>query len=94
MASSSKGMAYWIPEDVETFCQLCIEQIEKGNRPANNKRGGWIVIIKRFEDLRGKKYDKSQMKSKWDNLKEEWKRWRILVLKEIGLGWEPKKEYH
>lgn len=91
MASSSKENAFWSPEDVETFCKLCVEQIDNGNRPANNKRDGWTVIIKKFEDLRGKKYDKGQMKSKWDNLKEDWKRWRTLVHKETGLGWDPRK---
>ena len=66
--------AFWSMEDAETFCKLCIEQIEKGNRPANNKRDGWIVIISKMEELTGKKYDKNQMKSKWDNLKEKWKK--------------------
>ncbi|XP_039172115.1 L10-interacting MYB domain-containing protein-like [Eucalyptus grandis] len=92
MASSSKEKAYWSPEDVETFCRLCIEQIEKGNRPASNKRDGWTNIINKFEELRGKKYNKNQMKSKWDNLKEEWKKWKQLVQKETGLGWDPRKK--
>ncbi|XP_030473357.2 L10-interacting MYB domain-containing protein-like [Syzygium oleosum] len=84
--------AFWSTEDVETFCKLCIEQIEKGNRPANNKRDGWTVIISKFEELTGRKYDKNQMKSKWDNLKEEWKRWRTLVYNETGLGWDSRKK--
>lgn len=92
MASSSKEKAYWSPEDVETFCRLCIEQIEKCNRPASNKRDGWTNIINKFEELRGKKYNKNQMKSKWDNLKEEWKKWKQLVQKETGLGWDPRKK--
>ncbi|XP_056168462.1 L10-interacting MYB domain-containing protein-like isoform X3 [Syzygium oleosum] len=92
MASSSKEKAYWSPEDVETFCQLCIEQIEKGNRPASNKRDGWTAIINKFEELRGKKFDKNQMKTKWDNLKEEWKKWKQLIQKETGLGWDPRKK--
>ncbi|KAL3733564.1 hypothetical protein ACJRO7_023000 [Eucalyptus globulus] len=81
IASSSKEKAHWSLEDVETFCRLCIEQIEKGN-----------LIINKFEELRGKKYDKNQMKSEWDNLKEEWKRWKQLVKKEIGLGWNLRKK--
>jgi len=92
MASSSKEKAYWSPEDIETFCRLCIEQIEKDNRPASNKRDGWTDIINKFEELRGKKYDKNKMKSKWDNLKEEWKKWKQLVQKETGLGWDPRKK--
>ncbi|XP_048130744.1 L10-interacting MYB domain-containing protein-like [Rhodamnia argentea] len=92
MASSSKEKAYWDPEDVEIFCKLCIEQIEIGNRPTSNKRDGWIVIINKFEELRDKKYDKNQMKSKWDNLKEEYKRWRKLLLNETGLGWDARKK--
>ncbi|XP_048135679.1 L10-interacting MYB domain-containing protein-like [Rhodamnia argentea] len=91
-ASSSKEKAYWGPEDVETFCKLCNEQIELGNRPGNNKKVGWTVIINKFEELRGKKYDKNQMKSKWDNLKEEYKRWRKLLLHETGLGWDARKK--
>ena len=83
---------FWSTEDVEIFCKLCIEQIEKGNCPANNKRDGWTVIISKFEELTGKKYDKNQMKSKWDNLKEEWKRWRTLVYNETGLGWDSRKK--
>lgn len=92
MASSSKEKAYWGPEDVETFCKLCIEQIEIGNRPASNKREGCTVIINKFEELRGNRYDKNQMKSKWDNLKEEYKRWRKLLLNETVLGWDARKK--
>ncbi|KAL3726343.1 hypothetical protein ACJRO7_031262 [Eucalyptus globulus] len=92
MASSTKEKAYWTVEDVETFCKLCVEQIDKGNRPATNKRDGWTIIINKFKELRGKKYDKIKMKSKWDNLKEEWKRWRTLVYSETGLGWDPRKK--
>ncbi|XP_030520968.2 L10-interacting MYB domain-containing protein-like [Rhodamnia argentea] len=91
MASSSKEKAVWSSEDVETFCRLCVEEIEKGNRPSNNKRDGWTVIINKFEEQRHKKYDKNKMKSKWDNLKDEWRRWRSLTLKETGVGWDPMK---
>ncbi|XP_039155810.1 L10-interacting MYB domain-containing protein-like [Eucalyptus grandis] len=92
MVSSTKEKAYWTVEDVETFCKLCVEQIDKGNRPATNKRDGWTIIINKFKELRGKKYDKIKMKSKWDNFKEEWKRWRTLVYSETGLGWDPRKK--
>ncbi|XP_030519731.2 L10-interacting MYB domain-containing protein-like [Rhodamnia argentea] len=40
----------------------------------------------------GKNYNKIQMKSKWDNLKEEWKRWKTLIYSETGLGWDDKKK--
>ncbi|KAL3746919.1 hypothetical protein ACJRO7_015800 [Eucalyptus globulus] len=90
--SSSKKNAFWSSEDIEIFCKLCIEQIEKGNRPANNKRDGWTVIISKFEELTGKKYDKQKIKSKWDNLKEDWKRWRSLLYNETGLGWDSRKK--
>lgn len=94
MASSSKEKAYWSPEDVETFCRLCIEQIEKGNRPASNKRDGWTNIINKFEELRGKKYNKNQMKSKWDNLKEEWKKMEAVGSKRNRTGMGSKEENH
>ncbi|KAL3726311.1 hypothetical protein ACJRO7_031234 [Eucalyptus globulus] len=92
MVSLTKEKTYWTAEDVETYCKLCVEQIDKGNRPTTNKRDRWTIIINKFEKLRGKKYDKTQMKSKWDNLKEEWKRWRTLVYSETRLGWDPRKK--
>jgi len=56
--SSSKKNAFWSSEDIEIFCKLCIEQIEKGNRPTNNKRDGWTIIINKFKELIGKQYGK------------------------------------
>ncbi|KAL3725450.1 hypothetical protein ACJRO7_030472 [Eucalyptus globulus] len=79
MVNSSKEKAYWSSKDIETFYRF-------------NKRDGWTAIITKFEELRGKKYDKNQMKSKWDNLKEEWKIWKQLIQKETRLGWDPMKK--
>ncbi|KAB2635362.1 hypothetical protein D8674_025896 [Pyrus ussuriensis x Pyrus communis] len=39
----------------------------------------------------GHDYEKKQLKNKWDALKNEWKLWKELVGKEIGLGWNSSK---
>ncbi|XP_048141314.1 uncharacterized protein LOC125316597 [Rhodamnia argentea] len=69
MASSSK--VHWSSKDVETYCKFCIEPNEKG-LPSNDT-DGWTVITNKFEKLH-KKYGRTQLISKLENLEEEWKR--------------------
>lgn len=69
---------------------MCIELFEKGL--ATNERDEWTVIINKLEKLRGKNHDRTQMRSKLDHPEEEWRNWKQLLYKEIGLGWDPSKE--
>ncbi|KAB2632315.1 hypothetical protein D8674_028562 [Pyrus ussuriensis x Pyrus communis] len=39
----------------------------------------------------GHDYERKQLKKKWDAFKNEWKLWKELVGKEIGLGWNLSK---
>ncbi|XP_020575153.1 L10-interacting MYB domain-containing protein-like [Phalaenopsis equestris] len=84
--------AMWDKEVTNIFCDLCIKEIELGNRPTTyfNKEG-WNSIGKRFKELTGRDYDRLKFKNKWDQLKKEWKIWKELKRGSTGLGWDPIK---
>ncbi|XP_020600078.1 uncharacterized protein LOC110039382 [Phalaenopsis equestris] len=71
--------AMWDKDVTNIFCDLCIKEIELGNRPTTyfNKEG-WNSIGKRFKELTGRDYDRLKFKNKWDQLKKEWKIWKEL----------------
>ncbi|KAK8957665.1 hypothetical protein KSP39_PZI001098 [Platanthera zijinensis] len=80
--------ATWEQNNVIFFCDLCIKEIELGNRPTTHfSRDGWNNLMNKFCERTGKSYDQKQMKNKWDQLKKEWKLWRELKQGETGLGW-------
>ncbi|KAK8917056.1 hypothetical protein KSP39_PZI003947 [Platanthera zijinensis] len=83
----------WDNSDVFLFCDICIKEIERGNRPTTHfSKEGWANIAKKFEESTGKKYDKVQFKNKWDHLKKEWKLWTELKRGETGLGWNTSRK--
>ncbi|KAL5577086.1 hypothetical protein UlMin_018785 [Ulmus minor] len=71
--SGPKLKAVWDVESTNTFCELCVKEVEVGHRP-------------------GTYFHKPQLKNKWDALKTDWKIWKDLIGKEIGLGWNSKKK--
>lgn len=82
--------ANWDSNDVMIFCDLCLKEIELGNRPTTHfSRDGWNNLTTNFFARTGKAYDRTQMKNKWDQLKKDWKLWRDLKGRETGLGWDP-----
>ncbi|XP_020596546.1 uncharacterized protein LOC110036441 [Phalaenopsis equestris] len=94
MGKTSEGgpSAMWDKEVTNIFCDLCLKEIERGNRPTMyfNKEG-WNNIGMRFKELTGRDYDKHKFKNKWDQLKKEWKIWKELKRGSTGLGWDPIK---
>ncbi|KAK8933224.1 hypothetical protein KSP39_PZI016002 [Platanthera zijinensis] len=85
--------ASWDSNDVTIFCDLCIREIELGNRPTTHfSKDGWKNLIASFKERTGKNYDRLQMKNKWDHLKREWKIWKELKHGETGLGWDQEKK--
>ncbi|KAK8482456.1 hypothetical protein V6N11_069034 [Hibiscus sabdariffa] len=75
------------------LCDLSIKEILNGNRPGtHSKKEGWVNIVKNFENETGKSYTQKQLKNQWDLLKKEWRLWKKLKEKNIGLGWNPIKE--
>ncbi|XP_020598823.1 L10-interacting MYB domain-containing protein-like [Phalaenopsis equestris] len=85
--------ALWEKETKILFCDLCLKEIERGNRPTTffNKEG-WQNIIRCFKECTGREYDKLQMKNKWDQLKKDWKIWKELKRGSTCLGWDPVKQ--
>jgi hypothetical protein len=72
---------------------LFAEQVGKGNRPNTYlKSVGYAEVEKGFKD-RTCIIDvtKSQLKNKWDKLKEDFKVWRKLKLRQRGRGWNHEK---
>nr|KJB15328.1 hypothetical protein B456_002G171500 [Gossypium raimondii] len=66
----------WDKRLTEKFCDICIKEILKGNRPGTHfTKDGWLKIMTNFEKETGKGFHK-------DNLK---------IGEDTGLGWNPIK---
>ncbi|GJN11171.1 hypothetical protein PR202_ga29344 [Eleusine coracana subsp. coracana] len=82
----------WDSESLRVLCQLFAEQVERGNRPNTHLNSiGYAEIEKGLKDRIGKVACKQQIKNKWDKLKEEFKAWKKLMLRQTGTGWCPIK---
>ncbi|KAK0574054.1 hypothetical protein LWI29_017640 [Acer saccharum] len=90
---SGKSKASWSDDLVAIFCEICVKEVAKGNRPGTHfDKIGWVNVINVFKEITGKDYDKRQLKNKWDSLKNDWKLWSSLLHKETGIGWDPTKK--
>ncbi|KAG8472586.1 hypothetical protein CXB51_034389 [Gossypium anomalum] len=90
--SDEKVKAVWDKRLTETFCDICIKEILKGNRPGTHfTKDGWLKIMINFEKETGKAFSQRQLKNRWDALKKEWKAWKKLKGEDTGLGWNPIK---
>ncbi|XP_048429081.1 L10-interacting MYB domain-containing protein-like [Pyrus x bretschneideri] len=82
----------WNAHNISIFCDVCIKEVEAGNRPGTYfSKEGYANIRANFKAETGHDYEKVQLKNKWDALKNEWKLWKELVGKETGLGWNSSK---
>ncbi|XP_074369439.1 uncharacterized protein LOC141710809 [Apium graveolens] len=85
--------AKWTMSTTHTFCDICIQAIQKGMRPSTHFTvEGWQFVVSNFQRITSLTYDKGKLKNKWDLLKTEWKLWKELIGKETGLGWDPRLE--
>ncbi|KAL1059726.1 hypothetical protein V6Z11_1Z012700 [Gossypium hirsutum] len=90
--SDEKVKEMWDKRLTEIFCDICIKEILKGNRPGTHfTRDGWLKIMTNFEKETGKGFSQRQLKNRWDALKKEWKAWKKLKGEDTGLGWNPIK---
>ncbi|XP_024031770.1 L10-interacting MYB domain-containing protein-like [Morus notabilis] len=90
--STAQGKAIWDTEAIQLFCDLCIKEVEGGHRPGTHlDKVGWENVIQKFNEATKRVYKRTQLKNKWDALKNDWKLWKELVGKETGLGWNNKK---
>ena len=75
------------------LCMLFAEQVGKGNRPSTHLNAlGYAEVEKGFKDRTGIMAIKSQIKNKWDKLKEDFKVCKKLMLRQTGTGWDPIKK--
>lgn len=82
----------WNLENTQIVCKLFVEQVGKGNRPNTYLNSvGYAEVEKGFKDRTGIDVTKSQLKNKWDKLKEDFKAWRKLKLRQTGTGWNREK---
>ncbi|XP_050287997.1 L10-interacting MYB domain-containing protein-like isoform X2 [Quercus robur] len=90
-----KARADWDinPTWTTTFCNICVEQIQAGNRTkgAGFSTKGWVNLVTKFCNETGLNYDKDQLKSRWDVLKGDWRVWERLKNLDTGLGWDAEK---
>ena len=93
-SEAKKARALWgDPSQTTTFCNLCVEQIEAGNRTkgAAFSTKGWTNLVTKFCDETGLNYDKDQLKSRLVVLKLDWRVWEQLKSHDAGLGWDAVK---
>ncbi|XP_016691638.2 L10-interacting MYB domain-containing protein-like [Gossypium hirsutum] len=90
--SDEKVKAMWDKRLTDIFCDICIKEILKGNRPGTHfTKDRWLKIMTNFEKETGKGFSQRQLKNRWDALKKEWKAWKKLKGEDTGLGWNPIK---
>ncbi|XP_040939543.1 L10-interacting MYB domain-containing protein-like [Gossypium hirsutum] len=84
--------AVWDDELTLIFCELCVNEVNAGNRPTTHLNSkGWENVVALFQAKTQKNYGKPQLKNKWDTLKKEWRLWRELLKDSTGIGWCPSK---
>jgi hypothetical protein len=67
---------------------LFADQKRKGNRPNTHLNNvGYDEVIKGFFQSTGIMLKRSQLKNKWDKLKNDLSVWRKLMRKQTGTGW-------
>lgn len=82
--------AVWTDEFTLAFCEICVKEVDAGNRPTTHLNSkGWDNVIANFKERTQKDYDKHKLKNKWDTLKKEWRLWTELLKNTTGLGWCP-----
>ena len=90
-SEANKTRAVWEdPSWTTTFCNLCVEEIEAGNKgifAALNAKG-WSNLVIKFCDEISLNYDKEQLKCRWDVLKVDWRVWEKLKGLDTNLGWD------
>lgn len=85
--------AIWDEKLTATFCELCVKEIDAGNRPTTYINAkGWENILAAFHEQTGSDYGRPQLKNKWDTLRKEWRLWHELIRNETDLRWCPIKK--
>ncbi|XP_025823605.1 L10-interacting MYB domain-containing protein-like [Panicum hallii] len=69
-----------------------LDAVCRGNHPNTYLNSvGYAEVEKGMKDRLGIEVSKLQIKNKWDKLKEDFKAWKKLLLRQTGTGWCPIK---
>ena len=78
----------WTDSNCTIACELMAEQVRKGNHPNTHLNCvGYTEVSDRFLQLTGIKLSKTQIKNKWDKLKNDFTAWQKLKRRQTGTGW-------
>ena len=74
--------------NTRTFCEICVEEVEAGNRPNGTlTNAAYKNISVKYRQRTGLFHNKTQLKNKWDLLKGLYSFW-LGLNKDTGLGWD------
>jgi len=83
--STRRKRSPWTDKWTEVFLELCVEQKRLGYRQGGCLNSeGWIRVVQKFNDHpltnTDKPYDIDQLKTRWDTLRKNWRKWKQLSL--------------
>src|SRR6266540_5527585 len=79
--------ANWDAKATMIFYQICVEEINEGNKPLGVlTTKGYTNLVEKFKARTGRPYTQSQLKNRWDALKSLYDFW-LSLLANTGLGW-------
>jgi hypothetical protein len=79
----------WTDDYNRIVCELFAEQVRRWNRPNIHLNTlGYTEVSGRFYQMTGIELSKTQIKNKWDRLKNDWSIWQKLLQNQTGTGWD------
>lgn len=88
-----KMKANWDPVAAQIFCELCADEVGKGNRPMVYMNDtGYKNVQAGFLEKTGRPYIRKQFKNRWDAMKSLYLAWKYFKGQATGLGWDDEKK--
>ena len=82
--------ANWDAVGHRAFLDVCIEEVNKHNRPVNVLNAtGKVNMTTSFNNRTKRNYGWSQLKNRWDTLKKDYTVWKGLLQHASGIGRDP-----
>ncbi|XP_044320168.1 L10-interacting MYB domain-containing protein-like [Triticum aestivum] len=89
LREESSMTAEWSVENTQIVCELFAEQVNVGNSPGNYLTPkAFDEVTKQFKMRTRLDCTDTQLKNKWDKLKDEFNIFKKLKFRETGAGWD------